>query len=366
YQVQMMRLEIYMNLHENEQFMTLYHTIKDEIEVHGEPIDRINMSLFVGHYFMLNMKDYDEALPHYQKALSLAIEFCNPKVISIAMNNIAVILYEKNEKPSTILQFLEFYMTHIENLGGINDLTYIEAHGMYFRTLISMKQLEKVQSKINYLLTFNVSPFVHLKLYYYLALCQFEGEEYAQSLETCEKMLEILRENTSLHDLLYIYLEVYDIMMRIATVQNSPRYAQYEKQYEEILEKEQARIQQHLTKVMDFYEALPYYEPNENFYRKMNQEVGTFFVLNTNDIQQILSKISGKYTFMWTIFTSSYGIYIHEELTEKELSTLLIPLEKYENYTFCHFKSNKDTPKNCYVHMQATLYYQEHLSMNMF
>ena len=365
YQVQMMRLEIYMNLHENEQFMALYHAISNEIEEQGELIDCINMSLFVGHYFMFNTKDYDEALPYYQKALSLAIECCNPQIISIAMNNIAVILYEKNEKPSTILEFLEFYMTHLENLSGINDLTYIETHGMYFRTLISMKQFEKVQLKIKHLLTYNVTPFIHLKLYYQLALCQFEGEEYIESLETCERMLEILRENPSLHDLLYIYLEIFDIMMCVAKIQNSPHYTLYEKQYEEILEKEQARIQQHLTKVMDFYEALPCYEPNENFYRKMNQNYGTFFILNTNDIQQILSKISGEYTYMWTTFTNSYGVYIREELTEEQLSTLLMPLVKYKNYTFCHFKSNKDTPKDCYLHMQATLYYQEHLSTNM-
>ena len=365
YQVQMMRLEIYMNLYENEQFMALYHTIKDEIEVQGEPIDRINMSLFVGHYFMFNIKDNDEALPYYQKSLSLAIEFCNPQIISIAMNNIAVILYEKNEKPSTILEFLEFHMTHLENLSDVNDLTYIEGHGMYFRTLISMKQYEKVQSKIKHLLTYNVAPFIHLKLYYHLALCQFEEEEYIESLETCEKMLAILRDNPSLHDLLYIYLEVYDIMMRVATVQNSPHYALYEKQYEGILEKEQTRIQQHLTKIMNLYEVLPCYEPNENFYRKMNQDFGTFFVLNTNDIQRILSKVSGKYAFIWTTFTNSYGVYIREELTEEEVSILLLPLAKYENYTFCQFKSNKDTPKNCYIHMQATLYYQEHLATNM-
>ena len=365
YRVQMMQLEIYMNLYENEQFMTLYHTIKDDIERQGEPIDRINMSLFVGHYFMFNMKDYDKALPYFQKSLSLAIKSSNPQIISIAMNNIAVILCKKNEKPSTILEFLEFYMTHLENLNGVNDLTYIEAHGMYFRTLISMTQFEKVQSKIKQLLTYNVPPFIYLKLYYQLALCQFEGKEYIKSLETCENMLAILRENPTLHDLLYIYLEVYDIMMRVAKAQNSPQYALYEKQYEEILEKEQVRIQQHLTNIMEFYEALPCYEPNGNFYRKMNQDCGTFFIVNKNDIQQILSTLSGKYTFIWTTFTNSYGVYIREELIEEELSTLLMPLVNYRNYTFCHFKSNKDTPKNCYVHMQATLYYQEHLSANV-
>lgn len=365
YQLQMMRLEICRNLHDNEQFMTIYHSIKDEIEVKGSQMDCVKMSLFVGHYFMFNNEDYEEALSYYQKALSLAIECCDVQIISVAMNNIAVILFEKNEKSSIILEFLECHMKYIESLIGVNDLAYIEAHRMYFRTLISLKQCEKVQSKIKQLLTFNVPPFVHLKLYFHLALCQFEGEDYVKSLETCEKILDILKENPSLHDLLYIYLEVYDMMMCVAKAQNSPRYALYKQQYDEILEKEQARIQQHLTKVMDYYEALPCYEPNENFYRKMNKDFGTFFILNTDNIQKILSNISEKHTYIWTTFTNSYGIYIREELTEKELSTLLMPLVKDENYTFCHFKSNKDTPKNCYLHMQATLYYQEYLSTKM-
>ena len=365
YQLQMMRLEICMNLHDNEQFMTIYRSIKDEIEVKGKQIDYVKMLLFVGHYYMFNIKDYDKALPYYRKALDLAIECCDSHIISVAMNNIAVILFEKNEKPSIIMKFIEYHMTYIENLIGINDLAYIEAHGMYFKTLISIKQCKKVHSKINHLLTFNVPPFVHLKLYFHLALCQFEGEDYAKSLETCEKILGILKENPSLHDMLYIYLELYDMMMRIAKAQNSPQYVLYKQQYDEALEKEQARIQQHLMKVMDYYEALPCYEPNENFYRKMNKDFGTFFIVNTNDIQKVLSKLSGKHTYFWTTFTNSYGIYIREELTEKELSTLLMPLVKYENYTFCHFKSNKDTPKNCYLHMQATLYYQEYLSTNM-
>ena len=365
YQVQMMRLEICRNLHDNDQFMTIYHSIRDDIEVKGKQIDCVKMSLLVGHYYMFNMEDYDKALPYYQKALDRAIECCDAHIISVAMNNIAVILFEKNEQPSIILEYLECHMKYIESLIGLNDLAYIEAHGMYFRTLIAMKQCKKVQSKIDHLLTFNVPPFVHLKLYFHLALCQFEGGDYVKSLETGEKMLALLQENPALHDLLYVYLEVYDMMMRVTKAQNSPCYVLYKQQYDEILEKEQVRIKQHLTKIMEYYEALPSYEPNENFYRKMNPDVGTFFIVNTNDIQQLLLKLSEKHTYIWTTFTNSYGIYIREELTEEELSILLMPLVKYENYTFCHFKSNKETPKNCYLHMQATLYYQEYLSTNM-
>lgn len=359
YTARLMMLEIYLNLHDQENFIEAYTLYKEEIKRHGKPEDCVKLALFAGHYHTYMTKNLDYGLLHYRKTASLAFQHRFPRMLSMAITGMAMIMHEQQVPYSQILKLLKYNLANIQEMRDEDSLAYIDAHLVYCRTLICLKQYDEAKAKVKELLRLNVPPFIRLKLQLQLASSEYEEGEYEKAICTCEEILKILGENPALGEILYIYHEIYKLMMQAAKAINSPSYDRYEQSYQEIREKQEASMQLKMASMPNFHASLPNYEPNESFFRKINRTYGTFFVLKTADIQSVLSEIGERHPFIWTTFINTYGFYLYEEMTEEELADLLTPFVEQKYYASCSFQPDTITPRECSYEMQALLYHQE-------
>jgi tetratricopeptide (TPR) repeat protein len=359
YEARLMMLEIYLNLHDQENFIEAYTLYKEEIMSNGKPEDCVRLALFGGHYHTYMTKNLDHALCYYRKTASLAFQHRFPRMLSMAITGMALIMHEQQAPYPRILKLLKYNLANIQEMRNDDPLAYMDAHLIYCRTLICLKQYNEAKAKIRELLILKVPPFIRLKLQLQLASAEYEEGEYEKAIATCEDILRILGENPKLGEILYIYHEIYALMLKAADALNSPAYDMYKQSYREIREKQEMNLQLKMASMPIFHASLPNYEPNKSFFRKINRTCGTFFVLKTADIQSVLSTIGKHSPFIWTTFINTYGFYLYAELTEEELAALLTPFVEQKYYACCRFLPDTITPKECSCQMQALLYHQE-------
>lgn len=355
----LMMLEIYLNLHDQESFIEAYTLYKEEIKSNGKPEDCVKLALFTGQYHTYMTKNLDHALLYYRKTATLAFQHRFPRMLSMAITGIALTMHEQKAPYSQILKLLEYNLANIQEMRDDDPLAYIDAHLIYCRTLMCLKQYNEAKAKVRELLTLNVPPFIRLKLQLQLASAEYEEGEYEKAISTCEEILTILGENPKLGEMLYIYHEIYELMMQAAEALNSPAYEMYKQSYQEIRERQEVSIQLKMASMPNFHASLPNYEPNESFFRKINRTCGTFFVLKTSDLQSVLSTIGKQHHFIWTTFINTFGFYLYAELTEAELAGILTPFVEQKYYACCRYQPDTITPKECSHQMQALLYHQE-------
>lgn len=359
YAVRLMMLEIYLNLHDQDNFNAAYTRYKEEIKQNGKPEDCVRLALFAGQYHTYMTKNLDYAHQYYQQAASLAFQHRFPRLLSLASTGIALILHEQQVPCSKILKLLKYNIANIKEMHGADPLAYIDAYLIYCRTLICLKRYDEAQVKMRELLSLDIPPFMRLKLQLQLASAEYEEGQYEKAIATCEDILHMLAESSELGEFLYIYHDIYELMMSAAKALNSPAYGRYKQSYEEIKKKQEMNMQLKMANMPSFHASLPNYEPNESFFRKINRTCGTFFVLKTNDIQSVLAMMGEHYPYIWTTLLNTFGFYVYTELAEEELAELLTPFVEQKYYAGCRFQPDTITPKECSHQMQALLYYQE-------
>ena len=357
--VRLMMLEIYLNLHDQENFMEAYTLYNEEIVHSGTPEDCTKLALFAGQYHTYMSGEMEMALSYYQKAASLAFQHRFPRTLSAAITGVAHVMHEQKVPHAQILELLKYNLASIQEMPDNDLLAYVDAHLIYCRTLVCLENYGAAKSKVEGLLLLDVPPFMRLKLHLHLALCQYGEKEYEKALQTCEEVLLILKDDEELGEILSLYHEIYELMLRSAKALECPAYETYEQHYHEIRNKWEGQLQLKVASLPDFNASLPDYEPNESFFRKINRTSGTFFVLKTQDVQPVLSSISKHHCFIWTTMINSYGFYVYTELSEEELAGLLGPLVAEGCYACCKFQPDTITPKECSHQMQAMLYHQE-------
>ena len=362
YAVRLTMLEIYLNLHDQENFIEAYTLYKEEIKRSEKQEDCMRLALFAGHYHTYMTGELDRALSYYQKTASLAFQHRFPRILSTAITGVAFIMHEQKVPYAQILELLKYNLASIQEVQDNDSLAYIDAHLMYCRTLVCLKDYNAAKGKVKELLALNVPPFIRLKLHLQLALCEYEEREYEKALQTCQEILAILKDNEELGESLSIYHEIYELMMRAAKALDCPVSEMYERHCREIRDKQEDQLQLKMASLPDFNASLPNYEPNESFFRKINRTSGTFFVLKTQDVQPVLSSIAKHHHFIWTTMINSYGFYLYAELSEEELAGLLGPFVAEGCYACCTFKPDTITPKECSHQMQALLYHREMLA----
>ncbi|KGR85383.1 hypothetical protein [Lysinibacillus odysseyi] len=359
YTVRLMMLEIYLNLHDQEKFYAAYTLYKEEIKRNGKPEDCVKLALFAGHYHTYMTKNLDYALHYYQKTASLAFQHRFPRMLSLAITGMALIMHEQQVSYPKILKLLKNNLANIKEMQEADPLACIDVYLIYCRTLICQKRYDEAKAQMRELLALNIPPFIRLKLQLQLASAEYEEGKYEKAITTCEETLKMLSECPELGKFLYIYHEIYELMILAAKALNSPAYNMYKQSYKEMKEKQEMNVQLKMASMPNFHGSLPNYEPNESFFRKINRTCGTFFVLKTNDIQSVLATIGKHHHYIWTTFINTFGFYLYTELTEEELAGLLTPFVEQKYYAGCRFQPDTITPKECSHQMQALLYYQE-------
>ena len=357
--VRLMMLEIYLNLHDQENFVEAYTLYKEEIKRSETPENCMKLALFAGQYHTYMSGEMERALSYYQKAAGLAFQHRFPRILSAAITGVAHVMHEQRVPHAQILELLKYNLASIQEMPDNDLLAYMDAHLIYCRTLVSLKKYDAAKSKVEELLLLDVPPFMRLKLHLQLALSQYGEGAYEKALQTCQEILSILKDDEELGEIPSLYHEIYELMLRSAKALECPDYETYEQHYQEIRNKWEGQLQLKMAGLLDFNISLPDYEPNESFFRKINRTSGTFFVLKTQDVQPVLSSISKHHCFIWTTMINSYGFYVYTELSEKELAGLLGPLVGEGCYACCKFQPDTITPKECSHQMQALLYHQE-------